>query len=102
MDSSLVFSLGLLLLTCMVNAVVYLEFMITSSGMHGHGEEALTFFVQTGNTNVQLDAITFVGGLCACVHTNNVDKGFWYFQYMRENYGITPTLEHYTCMIELL
>ncbi|XP_031288207.1 pentatricopeptide repeat-containing protein At3g26630, chloroplastic-like [Pistacia vera] len=75
--------------------------MITSLGVHGHGEEALALFAQMENTNVQPDAITFVGVLCACVHTNNVDEGCHYFWYMIENYGIMPILEHYTCMIEL-
>lgn len=75
--------------------------MITSLGVHGHGEEALALFTQMEKANVQPDAITFVGVLCACVNTNNVIEGYRYFQYMREHYGITPILEHYTCMIEL-
>ncbi|XP_044502846.1 pentatricopeptide repeat-containing protein At3g26630, chloroplastic-like isoform X2 [Mangifera indica] len=60
--------------------------MITSLGVHGCGEEALALFVQMEKTNIQPDAITFVGVLCACVQTNNVDEGCRYFQYMRENY----------------
>ncbi|ESR60094.1 hypothetical protein CICLE_v10018065mg [Citrus x clementina] len=75
--------------------------MITSLGVHGHGEEALALFAQMENANVQPDAITFVGVLCACVHTNNVNEGYRYFRYMREHYGISPIEEHYTCLIEL-
>uniref|UniRef100_A0A2P2Q3F5 Pentatricopeptide repeat-containing protein n=1 Tax=Rhizophora mucronata TaxID=61149 RepID=A0A2P2Q3F5_RHIMU len=50
---------------------------------------------------VEPDAITFVGVLCACVQTNDVKGGYRYFTHLRKRYGITPTQEHYTCMIEL-
>ncbi|KAH7521049.1 hypothetical protein ACOSP7_002162 [Xanthoceras sorbifolium] len=75
--------------------------MITSLGVHGHGEEALALFADMEKDIVQPDAVTFVGVLCACVHTNNVNEGYRYFHYMTEHYGITPISEHYTCMIEL-
>ncbi|XP_048234564.1 pentatricopeptide repeat-containing protein At3g26630, chloroplastic isoform X2 [Ricinus communis] len=75
--------------------------MITSLGVHGFGKEALALFAQMEEANVRPDAITFVGVLFACVNTNNVEAGYRYFKYMTEHYGITPMLEHYTCMIEL-
>ncbi|CAK7348161.1 unnamed protein product [Dovyalis caffra] len=75
--------------------------MITSLGVHGFGEEALSLFAKMEEANVRPDAITFVGVLCACVQTNKVRECDMYFKYMREHYGITPVLEHYTCMIEL-
>ncbi|KDP41900.1 hypothetical protein JCGZ_26918 [Jatropha curcas] len=75
--------------------------MITSLGVHGFGKEALALFARMEEANVQPDAITFVGVLCACVHTINVEEGIRYFKYMTECYGIMPVLEHYTCMIEL-
>lgn len=75
--------------------------MITSLGVHGFGDEALSLFEQMGKANVSPDAITFVGVLCACVHTNNLEKGVELFKQMTECYGITPISEHYTCMIKL-
>ncbi|CAL5371504.1 unnamed protein product [Camellia sinensis] len=75
--------------------------MITSLGVHGHGEEALDLFAKMEMANIQPDAITFVGVLCACVRVNNVTEGRKYFKYMSERYGITPNAEHYTCIIEL-
>ncbi|XP_057971113.1 pentatricopeptide repeat-containing protein At3g26630, chloroplastic [Malania oleifera] len=75
--------------------------MISSLGVHGCGEEALALFAQMESANVQPDAITFVGVLCACVHTGNVGAGVKYFKDMSEHYSITPIPEHYTCMIEL-
>ncbi|KAF8400109.1 hypothetical protein HHK36_015984 [Tetracentron sinense] len=49
--------------------------MITSLGVHGRGEEALALFAEMENVNVRPDAITFVGVLCACVHSGKVDDG---------------------------
>ncbi|XP_028759085.1 pentatricopeptide repeat-containing protein At3g26630, chloroplastic [Neltuma alba] len=75
--------------------------MITSLGVHGMGNEALSFFQEMENTNVAPDAITFVGVLNACVHINDLEKAEKYFNLMTEHYGITPVMEHYKCMIEL-
>ncbi|XP_062105273.1 pentatricopeptide repeat-containing protein At3g26630, chloroplastic [Humulus lupulus] len=75
--------------------------MITSLGVYGFGEEALALFAEMEMNNVQPDAITFVGVLCACVQTNNLNEGRKYFEYMSKRYGISPIPEHYSCMIEL-
>ncbi|XP_050235254.1 pentatricopeptide repeat-containing protein At3g26630, chloroplastic-like [Mercurialis annua] len=75
--------------------------MITSLGVHGFGKEALALFARMEETSVWPDAITFVGVLCACVQINSVGKAEWYFKHMKENYEITPIVEHYACMIEL-
>ncbi|KAK9104006.1 hypothetical protein Scep_020850 [Stephania cephalantha] len=75
--------------------------MITSLGVHGLGREALALFAQMEKAEVVPDAITFVGVLCACVHTGLVEEGCNYFRDMKERYGITPLLEHYSCMVDL-
>jgi pentatricopeptide repeat protein len=46
--------------------------------------------------------VGFLSILCACSHGGLVDQGWQYFKAMWENYGITPILEHYACMIDLL
>ncbi|GMH06856.1 hypothetical protein Nepgr_008696 [Nepenthes gracilis] len=75
--------------------------MIASLGVHGCGEEALVLFQRMRDENVQPDAITFVGVLCACVQTHHVDEGLSLFKYMTEYCGIVPVLEHYICMFQL-
>ncbi|KAF4375999.1 hypothetical protein F8388_010192 [Cannabis sativa] len=77
--------------------------MITSLGVYGFGEEALALFttMETMNGAPKPDAITFVGVLCACVQANDLTQGCKYFEYMTQHYGISPILEHYSCMIEL-
>ncbi|XP_010502600.1 PREDICTED: pentatricopeptide repeat-containing protein At3g26630, chloroplastic-like [Camelina sativa] len=77
--------------------------MITSLGVHGCGEEALSLFQDMEEeASVEPDAITFVGVLSACANTGNVKEGLKYFTWMIQVYGISPIPEHYACMIQLL
>lgn len=48
------------------------------------------------------DHVTFIGVLSACSHTGLVDKGWQYFDSMKREYFITPRVEHYACMVDLL
>ncbi|WZZ01780.1 hypothetical protein YC2023_074108 [Brassica napus] len=77
--------------------------MITSLGVHGLGDEALSLFGEMeGEEGVEPDAISFVGVLSACANTGNVKEGLRYFLRMIYVYGITPIEEHNACMIQLL
>ncbi|XVF30973.1 hypothetical protein REPUB_Repub16aG0105400 [Reevesia pubescens] len=46
--------------------------------------------------------VTFAGVLSACVHAGLVDEGWRYFDLMNSSYGLTPKIEHYSCMVDLL
>jgi len=46
--------------------------------------------------------VTFVGLLHACSHSGLVDEGRQFFKSMSSDYGLTPLLEHYACMVDLL
>ncbi|XP_052188926.1 pentatricopeptide repeat-containing protein At3g26630, chloroplastic-like [Diospyros lotus] len=67
--------------------------IITNLRVHGRGEEALNLFEQMEAANVEPDAVTFVGVLCACVRTNNVTGACRYFKRMTERYGICPNAD---------
>eukprot|EP01018_Ginkgo_biloba_P037426 Gb_17091 [translate_table: standard] len=82
--------------------VVSWSVMIAGYGMHGHGEDALGLFSQMQQTGMKPDHITFVSVLSACSHAGLVDEGWHYFDCMIRDYGITPILEHYACMVDLL
>ncbi|KAG4912663.1 hypothetical protein JHK82_053253 [Glycine max] len=75
--------------------------MITSLGVHGYRDEALSIFEEMEKANEVPDAITFVGVLSACVYMNDLELAQKYFNLMTDHYGITPILEHYTCMVEI-
>ncbi|KAL5165552.1 putative pentatricopeptide repeat-containing protein [Glycine soja] len=44
----------------------------------------------------------FIGVLTACNHVGMVDLGFYYFMLMTNVYRISPSKEHYGCLIDLL
>lgn len=48
------------------------------------------------------DDVTFVGAILACTHGGMVKKGRELFNSMEQRCFITPKLEHYGCMVDLL
>jgi pentatricopeptide repeat protein len=82
--------------------VVSWNTILRGFAMHGHGKEALTYFEQMCEEGVQPDDITFVCLLSACSHAGLVHEGMCFYASMKEVYMISPTVEHYTCMVDLL
>eukprot|EP01018_Ginkgo_biloba_P011245 Gb_34297 [translate_table: standard] len=82
--------------------VVSWSAMIAGYGMHGRGEDAIALFSQMQEIGMKPDHITFTCLLCACSHAGLVDEGWKYFDCMSQDYEITPSVEHYACMVDLL
>ncbi|KAK8523188.1 hypothetical protein V6N13_113140 [Hibiscus sabdariffa] len=76
--------------------------MIVGYAMHGHVKEALDCFRRMREVGVRPNHVTFVGVLSACVHGGKVEEGKFYFDMMKNDYRIRPTLQHYGCMADLL
>jgi pentatricopeptide repeat protein len=79
--------------------------IITGLAKLGRGEEALSVFrsmLGSGVNQVRPDEITFIGVLCACSHAGFVDEGRHLFERMNQTWGISPKIEHYGCMVDLL
>lgn len=76
--------------------------MIIGYAQHGCGKEVLQLLEQMLEAGINPDHITFIGVLSACSHAGLVDEGFLYFDAMSQYHGITPTMDHYACMIDLL
>nr|XP_043625278.1 pentatricopeptide repeat-containing protein At5g66520-like isoform X2 [Erigeron canadensis] len=76
--------------------------MIGGFAMHGKGEAAIDLFKKMENESVPPDYITFVNLLSACAHSGLVKEGQYYFLYMVKVHGISPGMEHYGCMVDLL
>jgi len=51
---------------------------------------------------VQPNDITFICLLSACSHAGLVDEGMGFYASMVTDYIISPKLEHYTCIVDLL
>ncbi|KAG1368024.1 pentatricopeptide repeat-containing protein [Cocos nucifera] len=73
--------------------------MIKAYAAHGRGREALRAFERM---DVPPDSATFVGLLTACSHCGLVNEGQDVFKSMSEVYKITPQLDHYACMVDIL
>jgi pentatricopeptide repeat protein len=82
--------------------VVLWTAMIVGYAMHGCSKEALQLFEQMERRGVKPNNVTFVGLLSACCHAGLVDDGCQYFDSMSQDYHISPTVEHYCCMVDLL
>ncbi|XP_024973154.1 pentatricopeptide repeat-containing protein At4g21065-like [Cynara cardunculus var. scolymus] len=81
--------------------VVSWNAMITGYAMHGHAMEALDLFKKMAR-EAQPDHITFVGVLSACNHGGLLTEGREFFESMIHEYRITPTVQHYSSMVDLI
>jgi pentatricopeptide repeat protein len=82
--------------------VVSCTAMIGGYAMHGYSKEALQLFKKMLHAGIDPNHVTFVGVLSACCHSGLVDDGWQYFKCMKQYYHITPTMDHYCCMVDLL
>jgi pentatricopeptide repeat protein len=76
--------------------------MLGGYAMHGHAPEALGHFERICKEGVMTDNVTFTSLLSACSHAGLLDEGLQYFESMGFVYNKSPTVEHYTCMVDLL
>ncbi|RZC78886.1 hypothetical protein C5167_003105 [Papaver somniferum] len=82
--------------------VVTWNAMIIGFSMNGQSKKALDLFYRMLDEEVSPNEVTMIGVLCACTHTGMVDEGRNRFEKMQKQFGITPKLEHYGCMVDLL
>ncbi|XVE79545.1 hypothetical protein DITRI_Ditri14bG0067300 [Diplodiscus trichospermus] len=75
--------------------------MIFAYANHGYSEEAIQLYKQM-EEGKKLDHLTFTAVLTACTHAGLVELGNSIFNSMQEKYKITPRLEHYACLVDLL
>lgn len=76
--------------------------IICGYGMHGLAQDAESLFNQMVKSGIRPDSITFVGILSGFSHKGMVFEGEKYYKKMTEEYYIKPTLEHYSCMVDML
>ncbi|CAN6456660.1 unnamed protein product [Victoria cruziana] len=82
--------------------VVSWNSMIMCFAQHGFSKHALHLFEEMEKVGIVPTSITFIGVLFACGHAGLVEKGRQYFELMVSKHRISPTVEHYTCMVDLL
>ncbi|VFQ75581.1 unnamed protein product [Cuscuta campestris] len=75
--------------------------MIIGYAQHGYAPKALEVFHEMRTKNVEMDVITFIGVISACTHTGLVNEGEKYFDFMVKDLQIPPSMEIYSCMVDL-
>ncbi|CAN1280913.1 Pentatricopeptide repeat-containing protein At4g02750, partial [Linum perenne] len=76
--------------------------VISGHSLNGEDVEAVSLFPLLYKEGIMLNHITLVNVLSACNHAGLVDDAKRYLSSMEELFGITPTQEHYACMIDIL
>ncbi|KAG9443433.1 hypothetical protein H6P81_014773 [Aristolochia fimbriata] len=75
--------------------------MIVGWAVHGYCVEAFRCFEAMKCAGITPDGVAFLGILTACAHTGLVDQGLWFFNMMRQDYFIEPSVKHYACIVDL-
>jgi pentatricopeptide repeat protein len=76
--------------------------MITGYSQHGMGKQAIEIFDDMLGAGAKPDYISYVAALSSCNHSGLVQEGKSYFDMMKRVHNISPGLEHFSCMVDLL
>jgi pentatricopeptide repeat protein len=76
--------------------------LIVGYAQFGYANEALDLFVRMRSIGIKPNHVTFVGVLTACSRVRFVEEGCYYYSIMEPEYGMAPTREHCSCVIDLL
>lgn len=76
--------------------------MIAAYAQHGKDVLAGQCLCEMQQQGFKPDSWSYSSILAACSHMGKVADGYWYFKSMKEHHSITPTIEHFNCMVDLL
>lgn len=76
--------------------------MIMGLAYNGLGRDSLAVFRQMERAEAQPNDITFIGVLSTCNRSGFVQEGRMHFSNMIHKYKLSPQIEHYACMVDLL
>jgi pentatricopeptide repeat protein len=76
--------------------------MLLSLGQHGFGKPTIELFEEMRQAGAKPDDLTFMGILNACSHANLPQEAEHFLEEMQNRFNITPTVEHYTCVVDAL
>ncbi|XP_050385268.1 pentatricopeptide repeat-containing protein At4g02750-like [Argentina anserina] len=87
------------------NVSIYLvswNTIVAAFSQHGLYGKAIAFFNQMRLSGFEPDGITFLSILSACARAGKVNESTDLFESMVNSYGISPTPEHYACLVDVL
>ncbi|KAF7805749.1 pentatricopeptide repeat-containing protein [Senna tora] len=75
--------------------------IIVGFAVNGLADDALDFFNSMQREGFKPDGVSYTGALTACSHAGLIDEGLQIFDKMKRVHRITPTIEHYGCIVDL-
>ncbi|KAF3452779.1 hypothetical protein FNV43_RR03212 [Rhamnella rubrinervis] len=76
--------------------------MIVGLSLNGKNGLGLELFKEMEEKGPKPNAVTFIGALSACNQETLVNEAWGLFGRMSKVYGISPLIEHYGCMVDIL
>ncbi|KZV15745.1 pentatricopeptide repeat-containing protein [Dorcoceras hygrometricum] len=76
--------------------------MIGAYAMHGMGDKAIEVFGHMLRCNVKPDHVVMTAVLSACCHAGLINEGLIIFNSIDKLHHMTPGMEQYACMVDLL
>ncbi|XLR59483.1 hypothetical protein HN51_013844 [Arachis hypogaea] len=84
------------------NNMVSWTAIIMGCAMHGHALDTLSLFEQMLMDGVEPDYVAFMAVLTACSRAGLVDEAWKYLNSTEKEFGITPGMDHYVAVADLL
>ncbi|KAJ6938911.1 pentatricopeptide repeat-containing protein [Populus alba x Populus x berolinensis] len=76
--------------------------LLLGLAMNGRENEAVHLFSMLESSNCKPDHVSFLGVLTACNHGGMVNRETDYFLLMTKTFKIELSIEHYSCMVDVL
>ncbi|KAH7422984.1 hypothetical protein KP509_12G034200 [Ceratopteris richardii] len=68
----------------------------------GEGEHIFPLFKQMLEESIKPDPVIFLVVLGACKHRGLINKGLSFYESMSKDYGVSPSVDHSECVVDLL
>ncbi|XP_041002434.1 pentatricopeptide repeat-containing protein At3g14330 [Juglans microcarpa x Juglans regia] len=76
--------------------------MLMGYAINGCIQDAVGIFNKMIESGIRPDPVTFIALLSGCSHGGLTEEGQRLFNKMRKHYGVSPTVEHYACLVDML
>lgn len=76
--------------------------MATGLALNGRGNETPNLLNRMVESGIKPNELTFTSLLSAYRHIGLVQEGLELFQSMKTRFGVTPVIQHYGCIVDLL
>ncbi|KAK2976063.1 hypothetical protein RJ640_024791 [Escallonia rubra] len=83
------------------NSISY-NSMIAAFARHGNSSRAFQLYEEMKVEGLEPTDVTFLSLLHACSHVGLVGKGIEFVELMEREFGLTPRMEHYACVVDML